>query len=721
MAQQQQGEKTRVRDLPAGYHLAHFCEMLGFVERVYGGVLNDATRAWLADFAALPVEAQSLFVRIANRKGKVFRIDHLRYEDVPDRAATLRLLEQGGFVSALQEGDFVAALGVLPKPDLVDALAEAEAEFRKSWTRPRLIEVAREALSFGDCFSDAACRAFVVQRRREALRYVLFLYFGRIEESLTRFALRDLGLVRTHSFRDDFEARFETAAEAEETFFYASRLADLPDAGAVEVARLAEAVDEWPSDCESAAPLRDTLLHDLGRRLEKAGDVVGARALYERGRAAGCGERAVRLAWAAGEREAVRERLEAMIADPASDTEALFAQDFLARKLNGKRTSAITDILRAADALPVDESHRTLPERGAMEVYRRQGWQAVHAENGPWRALFGLLFWDVLYGGEAAALHNAFERMPAGLRDGSFYDANAAAVEERLAVLDDGEAALRVLLKVFAAEYGTANALFRWGEEMIERLQPLLELSPKGALAAVLRAMTQDYQGRKDGFPDLMLWRDDALRLIEIKTANDTLRRNQLVQLSQLKAAGYDVAVNRVEWIVDPEQTYVVVDIETTGGRMPYHRVTEIGAVKMQGGVVVDRWQSLINPERSIPRMITQLTGISEEMVADAPVFADIADGFEAFMGEAIFVAHNVRFDHGFLAAEYEKLGRRFRYPQLCTCQSMRSLFKGLPSYSLGNLCRHFEIPLESHHRALCDAEAAAGLLVLINEKRMAA
>jgi len=96
-----------------GYHLAHFREMLGFVERVYGGVLNDATRGWLSDFAALPVEAQSLFVRIANRKGKVFRVDHLRYEDVPDRAAALRALEQGGFVSALYEGDYAAALSVL--------------------------------------------------------------------------------------------------------------------------------------------------------------------------------------------------------------------------------------------------------------------------------------------------------------------------------------------------------------------------------------------------------------------------------------------------------------------------------------------------------------------------------------------------------------------------------------------------------------------------------
>jgi DNA polymerase-3 subunit epsilon len=83
-------------------------------------------------------------------------------------------------------------------------------------------------------------------------------------------------------------------------------------------------------------------------------------------------------------------------------------------------------------------------------------------------------------------------------------------------------------------------------------------------------------------------------------------------------------------------------------------------------------------------------------------------------------VAHNVRFDYGFLTAEYARLERRFRYPTLCTCQSMRKLWKGLPSYGLANLSRHFGIPLESHHRALCDAEAAAGLLMKINERRFA-
>jgi DNA polymerase-3 subunit epsilon len=108
-------------------------------------------------------------------------------------------------------------------------------------------------------------------------------------------------------------------------------------------------------------------------------------------------------------------------------------------------------------------------------------------------------------------------------------------------------------------------------------------------------------------------------------------------------------------------------------------------------------------------------------MVESAPYFVDVADEFEAFMRDAIFVAHNVEFDYGFIAAEFRRIGRPFRYPKLCTCASMRRLYPGHRSYSLASLCRAFDIPLKQHHRALCDAEAAAELLLLVNEKRLEA
>jgi DNA polymerase-3 subunit epsilon len=138
----------------------------------------------------------------------------------------------------------------------------------------------------------------------------------------------------------------------------------------------------------------------------------------------------------------------------------------------------------------------------------------------------------------------------------------------------------------------------------------------------------------------------------------------------------------------------------------------------MRNHQVVGEWHSLLNPQRSIPAKIVQLTGITNEMVRGAPLFAEVADSFMDFMGDGIFVAHNVNFDYGFLSSEFGRLEKQFRFPKVCTCAGMRRRFPGRKSYSLGNLCKAFDIELKDHHRALSDARAAARLLNLMNVKR---
>src|SRR5687768_10157810 len=101
---------------------------------------------------------------------------------------------------------------------------------------------------------------------------------------------------------------------------------------------------------------------------------------------------------------------------------------------------------------------------------------------------------------------------------------------------------------------------------------------------------------------------------------------------------------------------FVILDLETTGAKAPPRRVTEIGAFKVQNGAVVDKFQTLVNPEARIPPFITSLTGISEEMVKDAPKFREVADDFLRFLGDSVIVAHNSRFDLGFLDHEIGRI-----------------------------------------------------------------
>jgi DNA polymerase-3 subunit epsilon len=328
------------------------------------------------------------------------------------------------------------------------------------------------------------------------------------------------------------------------------------------------------------------------------------------------------------------------------------------------------------------------------------------------------LFWDLLFEGDGAQSHSPFEGLPAQLTDGSFYRRHEALIEERLSMLLTPGAAMHCLLKTSARHFGALNGVFRWRRDGLSAIRALLNGAKPSSIAVTLRCLCEDYPNQKSGYPDLMVMEGGVAKFVEIKAPGDQLRRHQLRRIVEMREAGIPTEIVRVEWVANPEQVYVVVDVETTGGRASDHRVTEIGAVKVQNGKIVDRYSTLINPMRSIPRNITRLTGITNAMVADAPHFSAVAESFDTFMKDAIFVAHNVNFDFGFLKAEFERVGRPFRYPKLCTCASMRQHYKGHASYSLKSLCNAYDISLESHHRALCDAEAAAELLRLILKKQ---
>ncbi|WP_311196096.1 exonuclease domain-containing protein [Antarcticibacterium sp. 1MA-6-2] len=139
---------------------------------------------------------------------------------------------------------------------------------------------------------------------------------------------------------------------------------------------------------------------------------------------------------------------------------------------------------------------------------------------------------------------------------------------------------------------------------------------------------------------------------------------------------------------------------------MSGNRLTEICIVLLKGAVVVDKYTTLINPEKYIPTQITALTSIDNEMVADAPRFHEVAKEIELITRDAVFVAHNVNFDYNVLRNEFKELGFDFTRKKLCTVRLSRKLIPGLFSYSLGRLCDSINIPILNRHRAEGDTDA---------------
>jgi DNA polymerase III subunit alpha, Gram-positive type len=167
------------------------------------------------------------------------------------------------------------------------------------------------------------------------------------------------------------------------------------------------------------------------------------------------------------------------------------------------------------------------------------------------------------------------------------------------------------------------------------------------------------------------------------------------------------------------ETDYVVFDLETTGAKCPPCRVTEIGAYRVEKGAITDKFHTLVNPETPIPLFITQLTGISDSMVRNAPKFREIADDFLAFIGDAVLVAHNASFDIRFLNHEIGKIygGYKVANPHLCTVQLSRRLVPHIENHKLNTVAQYFRVNLENHHRASHDAHATAKIFVNLLEQ----
>jgi DNA polymerase III epsilon subunit family exonuclease len=167
------------------------------------------------------------------------------------------------------------------------------------------------------------------------------------------------------------------------------------------------------------------------------------------------------------------------------------------------------------------------------------------------------------------------------------------------------------------------------------------------------------------------------------------------------------------------ESDFVVFDLETTGAKTPPCRITEIGAFRVSGGKITEEFHTLVNPEIPIPIFISQLTGITDRMVKNAPKFREIADNFLEFIGDSVLVAHNAHFDMRFLNHEIGKIHENYRVgnPHLCTVQLSRKLLPHIENHRLNTVAEYYSIALVNHHRASEDARATAHIFINLLEE----
>ena len=175
---------------------------------------------------------------------------------------------------------------------------------------------------------------------------------------------------------------------------------------------------------------------------------------------------------------------------------------------------------------------------------------------------------------------------------------------------------------------------------------------------------------------------------------------------------GVPIAYNSAHRLL-ADDTYIVFDVETTGLSAVYDTIIELAAVKVQNGEIVDRFESFANPHRRLSATIIDLTGITDDMVENAPEVDDVLRKFHAWIGDAILVAHNASFDMGFLNTGCKKIGiGKLPNPVIDTLELGRLLFPDMKNHRLNTLAKKLDVELTQHHRAIYDAEATGYILI---------
>tara|TARA_Y100000768_G_C23986783_1_gene689396 strand:- start:2576 stop:4726 length:2151 start_codon:yes stop_codon:yes gene_type:complete len=701
------------KELSAGYYLEHFQIIMDHILKYYG---NDPTVVEFLNFYNSLSRDEKLFtVKLSSLKISVYRTSKKYCLDINHESVIFQnFIKEGHFISIDKEFYF-PLVAQLTKSELVHMLTLNNVPFKKSLRVGELKELALHLYSQERMIETCFYRF----KFETSFQYIYFLYFGKLDRNVQVLAQSELGFRKTNKhFRSD-AARFSS----EQNIFYffqlkkaISCLKENKIGFSDEEKKYFHQILQKPYTDVKTEELFNILLDLVIKKfhlnnlekltLLKRATMFPAKKLY--------------ITFLAKENllDELRNILKDTIEFPHSEEEFHYCFNLYNKKFkDGKQLSIRTAILKESQQISIDEAFLQSPENGAKYYFEKQGYVVRRFENYIWRALFGLVFWEEIFEDERSQFFTEFDRLPNTILENTFAQVFRSEIDQKLSSLDHPQFP-QELLKKITRLYGRDNSIFRWKNYLFDRIKELWDHSPPGAIAQVLSSLVDNYLKNNDGFPDLALYKKGKVKLIEIKTLTDQLRLNQMNQIETLNSAGFEVEVIRCDYKFNPDQTYCVIDVETTGGRANFHRITEIGVVKIKNGEVIDTFESLINPERSIPIKIQQLTGINNDMVANAPTFDEIKESLMSIFEGSIFVAHNVRFDYSFIQREFKRAGIDFTMPTFCTCSQSRKHFKGLKSYSLKNLCREFNIDLTQHHRAMCDAHAAAQILNRINESR---
>lgn len=543
-------------ELPPKYYHDNFEYLLSFVKDKYADLLIESEWRFLRKYYTLPEDAQCLFVRFTNRKGLFFKEKTLKYAEIADIPGNLEILKERGFITPLNFEDHKLwineLLALLTRNELVGAFGAPEL---KNARKEEIAEYLKSSLSAGEILNIIS-RSFrlVKVNFEEEVSFLKFLFFGNRSMDMTEFVLRDLGLVQYYrQSDDDLVARFTTRKEAEDKWLVSEQFLVFSE---IKERYEPEQIFDWYCSFRDAnrqlsaiaLPAFQKLQINIGRHLERCKAYDLAIELYDDAKVPPARERKARSLARAKFYEEARAVCEEMIRSPFNVDEQYFAEYFLTSLSGRKNRKQTTAWLKEADEITISADYRHSVELGSLEYFLEQGYSGAFSENFSWRALFGLLLWDIIFDPSLVAFHHPFQRRPSDLYLPDFYEKREVQVKRCLEEFRDPDELVASLWQTFEKNFGTANPFVVWEPEIWEMVKVLASRVNLAALKKIVQTMAENLVENSRGMPDLLIWNESRYELVEIKSPNDSLSNQQLFWLRTFRELGVNARVLRVRF-----------------------------------------------------------------------------------------------------------------------------------------------------------------------------
>ncbi|MFJ4143813.1 VRR-NUC domain-containing protein [Pseudomonas sp. NPDC089734] len=536
------------------YYLENFRQVLAWIVQRYDDLLDEQERQFISGFAALPISAQGLLVRMVMRKGTLFRASKLNYAEIGDTREAAEPLLALGWLDARPELDLEALFQLLRKDELSQcfkAHAVKGPERKNEWLA-RLGALYEEARPLDQWHPDLDDQVFglTVMPLCDRLR---LLYFGNLHQEWSEFVLADLGIYRyeTVEFSPDSRAIGERGDIDVCLRLHACREALESDTELATLAGQALAIETGNPWLQRR---RARLLFQIGQQAERLKDWPLALEVYRQCAYPGARSRQIRVLELGAEYVQAMALLEQVRNAPQNDAETQHLQRILPRLQ--RRLGLPVERRQAARAVSrIDLS--VVPIEGLSvetlirEHLEEEGSEVHYVENALINSLFGLLCWPAIFAPLPGAFFHPFQSAPSDLLSPDFYLRRAPLFEACLAQLES-DAYRATIREHFQSKYGLQSPFVFWGVLTPELLEQALHCLPAEHLGHWFRRLLQDIKANRTGMPDLIQFfpQQRSYRMIEVKGPGDRLQDNQLRWLDFCGEHGMPVDVCYVQWDV---------------------------------------------------------------------------------------------------------------------------------------------------------------------------